>query len=219
MPLINYQLNETNANSFAHSMQHIVPKLLRRLYLVNNALKDKDLAEIMRGIAKTRGLERITVIGNGLGQQTYDSIAEELIPSRGFQQTKQLILKDPNPIRVAPKSLMKVFKSLEQHSAAFRLRTLVLSKLGMDKASVEALGKAIQELDYLEQLDISANALQGQQLIAFFEALSGKNDLRSLNIAYNSGQMKRTTNKTDNVNTSPAFVDVLCDFLHSSASL
>ena len=112
MPLINYQLNETNANSFAHSVQHIVPKLLRRLYLVNNALKDKDLAEILRGIAETRGLQRIAIIGNGLGQQSYETMAEELIPSRGFEQIQQLILKDPNPIRLAPKSLTKVFKSL-----------------------------------------------------------------------------------------------------------
>jgi hypothetical protein len=67
MPLINYQLNETNANSFAQSLQCIVPKVLRKMYLVNNSLKDKDVAKLFQDLSETSGLQQIGIIGNGLG--------------------------------------------------------------------------------------------------------------------------------------------------------
>ena len=67
MPLINYQLNEVNANSFAQSLQCIVPKVLRKMYLVNNSLKDKDVAKLFHDLSETSGLQQIGIIGNGLG--------------------------------------------------------------------------------------------------------------------------------------------------------
>jgi hypothetical protein len=102
MPLINYQLNETNANSLAQSLQCIVPKVLRKMYLVNNSLKDKDVAKLFQELSETSGLQQIGIIGNGLGLQSYESLAQHLLPSRGAQQLRRLILKDPNPTRAVP---------------------------------------------------------------------------------------------------------------------
>ena len=44
LPLLNYQLNATNAQSLARATQEIVPGLVHKLYLVNNSLKDPGTA-------------------------------------------------------------------------------------------------------------------------------------------------------------------------------
>lgn len=110
--------------------------------------------------------------------------------------------------------MTKVFESLQQHCSASRLRHLVLSKLGMDKASVESLGRAVVDMINLEQLDISANTLHAAHLMAFLDTVAEKNCLKSLNIAYNSGHLKK-----DDDNKAKSFEEVLCHFLHTSGTL
>jgi len=72
-----------------------------------------------------------------------------------------------------------------------KLRVLVLSKLGMDLNAVKSLGETVSKLSGLTQLDISANSLKASHLVTFFHLIMGKNNLKSLNIAYNSGTYKR----------------------------
>ena len=72
-----------------------------------------------------------------------------------------------------------------------KLRVLVLCKLGMDLNAVKSLGETVSKMPHLEQLDISANSLYASHLVAFFQLIMGKNYLKSLNIAYNSGTYKK----------------------------
>jgi len=79
--------------------------VLKKLYLVQNSLKDPGTATIIDSLSQTEGLVGLGIIGNGLGPATYESIARKLVPSKGFQKIKKLILKDPNPLKIAPASL------------------------------------------------------------------------------------------------------------------
>jgi len=84
----------------------------------------------------------------------------------------------------------------------------------MDKASVESLGRAVVDMPNLEQLDISANTLHATHLVAFLDTVAEKNCLKSLNIAYNSGHLKKNDG-----NKKKSFEEVLCHFLHTSGTL
>ena len=110
--------------------------------------------------------------------------------------------------------LTRAIESLQQHCSASRLRQLVLSKLGMDKTSVESLGRAVVDMINLEQLDISANALHATYLVSFFNIVADRNSLKSLNIAYNSGHLKKNDGSK-----AKSFEEVLCHFLHTSGTL
>ena len=56
LPLINYHMNEANVFSFTKVLAKIVPQVLRKMYLVNNSIKQEDIAQIFEAISETSGL-------------------------------------------------------------------------------------------------------------------------------------------------------------------
>jgi purine-nucleoside phosphorylase len=75
----------------------LVPDVVNKLCLVDNSLKDENLAKIFHGLSMTKGLRVITIIGNGIGNASYDSMAHHLIKSSGVKELRKLIFKAPNP--------------------------------------------------------------------------------------------------------------------------
>lgn len=141
--------------------------MLKKLYLVQNSLKDPGTATIIDSLSQTEGITGLGIIGNGLGPASYESIAKNLVPSRGFQKIRKLVLKDPNPLKIAPKGLQQIFYKIIHHSEQINnLRHLCLSHLGFDAKSLRTLGQAVGSI-HLTSLDISSNALQSSHLVNF----------------------------------------------------
>ena len=112
LPLINYQLNHSNSRSLAKAVINLVPKVMNKMYLINNSIKDIDLASIFHGLSQTNGLKGLGIMGNGIGATAYQSLVRYYIPSQGFRSLKKFVLKDPNPIQIATTALNKVFLTL-----------------------------------------------------------------------------------------------------------
>ena len=51
LPLINYNINEANINSFGQILHTIIPSLLRKLYFVNNSLTEKHITILIKAIS------------------------------------------------------------------------------------------------------------------------------------------------------------------------
>jgi len=66
LALINYQLNQTNANSLTEAIKTLVPRQLRKLILIDNALNDQQVAGIFRSLilGKTGGLYTLVFMQN-----------------------------------------------------------------------------------------------------------------------------------------------------------
>lgn len=73
--IINYQINETNAESLAEASLELIPKNIRKLYLVQNSIKDNSLAYILRYISESIGLQGFGIIGNSFGPETMEALA------------------------------------------------------------------------------------------------------------------------------------------------
>ena len=67
LPLLNYQLNETNAESLSRATLDLVPDLINKLYMVHNSLKDPGTAKLFSELSKTVGLRGVGIIGNAIG--------------------------------------------------------------------------------------------------------------------------------------------------------
>ena len=97
LALANYQIEPNTLLPFARSLPEMIPNRIKKLYLIRNSLDDEQIACVAKGVAKSKGLQQLAVIGNGLGPLSLAALAEQLMPSDGFQNIKKLILKDPQP--------------------------------------------------------------------------------------------------------------------------
>ena len=97
MPLINYQLNDNTMSSFAEVLNQIIPDILKKLYVINSASKDAELMNLVRYLAKTRGLETLVFMQNSFGMATYSVLADQFIPKRAFKSIKKFVLREPIP--------------------------------------------------------------------------------------------------------------------------
>ena len=68
-----------------------------------------------------------------------------------------------------------------------------MSRIGLDQESLRYLSSAVKFMQNLNHLDISANSINAFNLANFVEQINGKNKLKSLNLAFNSGiNIKKT---------------------------
>ena len=49
--LLNYKLNTSNAGPFASSLKSLVPATLKKIFLLDNLLKDRDVSNIFESLA------------------------------------------------------------------------------------------------------------------------------------------------------------------------
>jgi len=68
------------------------------------------------------------------------------------------------------------------------MKKLILSNLGLNLSSLENLAIACNDLPNLTCLDISSNNLMVEHLTWFLQKIDGANQLRILNIGYNSAK-------------------------------
>lgn len=187
LPLINYQLNESNIDSLAHQLKVLVPKMLRKLYLVNTASTDSQMKHLIVELCKTKGLKSLVFMQNNFGEKTYKGLSQFLIPSIGFRSLKKFVVKDPIPNKLLPHEICSITKQL--HSNYFpNLSKLTLARVGFNQEGVIELANAVTRQPILEHLDISANSIDAASLCQFFDIIAAGNQLRSLNLAFNSLQ-------------------------------
>lgn len=141
-PLINYHLNHSNVESLAHIFPKIIPKKIRKLYLVNNGLQDKHLKRIVKSLFKTDGLKSLVIIRNGIGQSVLDKFIQAIVNDK-MLQVKQLVLKDPHPAHMKTMVASMLCEVLNQKAIELRsLNKLALCKLGLDNQSLKCIGEA-----------------------------------------------------------------------------
>lgn len=66
-PLLNYQLDESNARSLGSIVKEGIPVLFRKLYLQNNAIKDEHLASFIDQLGETKGMTGFGIVTNNMG--------------------------------------------------------------------------------------------------------------------------------------------------------
>ena len=58
-----YKFNNVNAESFAEALTNLVPTSLRKIFLMDNLLKDKDVANMFKSLSEiNKGLQSFTLI-------------------------------------------------------------------------------------------------------------------------------------------------------------
>ena len=63
-----YKFNPGNAESFADALVNLVPHTLRKIFLMDNLLKDTDMSNIFKSLSETqKGFQSFTLIQNQLG--------------------------------------------------------------------------------------------------------------------------------------------------------
>lgn len=152
LPLINYQMNASNTRSFATALSKIVPKVLRKLYMINTSMKDADIELILTQLSLAeRGLITLGIAQNAFGRLSYLALANQLLPNKAFRSVRKLVLKDPNPFRKHALELGKVCAALVHNSSRLlALRKLQLSRLGLDSHGAEDLGRAVTAMPNLQ---------------------------------------------------------------------
>jgi Ran GTPase-activating protein (RanGAP) involved in mRNA processing and transport len=98
------------------------------------------------------------------------------------------VLKEPTPHKLMHSHLCLMLTAMQDVEC--HIKVLSLSNLGMDDKVLLSLSDLISFKSSIEQLDISSNGLSAGRLAHFFKTISDKNNLKSLNIAQNSGQQK-----------------------------
>lgn len=117
---------------------------------------------------------------------------------------KKLILKDPYPKKPYISQVSKIITSLNEVSRQLTtLKVLTLSKLGFDRPAILTLGGAVQKMDSLERLDISANCHKPEDMAQFLQLISSGSQLKSLDISFNNCLMKEIDDKKGNKQRPP----------------
>ena len=100
--LINYKINDANAEAFADSTIKTVPNYLKKIILIDNALSEEVLAYFFEKLGEReddqefdKGLVSLTCVFNDLGQEAFDSLKDNYLFSGGARNLKKLIFKNP----------------------------------------------------------------------------------------------------------------------------
>jgi Ran GTPase-activating protein (RanGAP) involved in mRNA processing and transport len=124
-------------------------------------------------------------------------------------------------------------KSLLDHAYGMNImKKLTLSRLALNGDCLDIIGDAVLQLSNLQHLDLSANGLARGPFVNFFVKIDNKNQLRSLNIAYNSLKGPNVVDqeappitkeakkkKVELVPPEPTFEEALSKLMHYSATL
>jgi Ran GTPase-activating protein (RanGAP) involved in mRNA processing and transport len=124
-------------------------------------------------------------------------------------------------------------KSLLDHAYGMNnMKKLTLSRLALNGDCLDIIGDAVLQLSNLQHLDLSANGLARGPFVNFFVKIDNKNQLRSLNIAYNSLKGPNVVDqeappltkeakkkKVELVPPEPTFEEALSKLMHYSPTL
>lgn len=95
-------MNDANAEAFADSTIKTVPKNLKKIILIDNALSEEVLAYFFEKLGEReddqefdKGLVSLTCVFNDLGQEAFDSLKDNFLFSGGARNLKKLIFKNP----------------------------------------------------------------------------------------------------------------------------
>lgn len=87
-------MNAANSQSFSGSLRKIVPKILKKLYLVNNAMNDLQVAEVMSGLGFSKGLRTLGIMQNIMEAKTFEMATNFVMYQKAFGSVKKFVLKD-----------------------------------------------------------------------------------------------------------------------------
>lgn len=71
-PIVNYQLNESNINSLVVILPRMIPRQVKKIYLVNNAMNEYQLARLIESMFFSQGLKSLGVLQNAVSSQVMD---------------------------------------------------------------------------------------------------------------------------------------------------
>lgn len=156
--LLNYKMNDANAEAFADSTIKTVPQYLRKIILIDNALTEETLAYIFEKLGQReegkefdKGLVSLTCVLNDLGQEAFDSLQENFLFSGGARDLKKLIFK--NPTGYARDNDLDLFQMFDEMAINFKefqaLKKLTVSSFILAHCSLETLAIATIQLPNL----------------------------------------------------------------------
>lgn len=96
--LIDYPMNSDLFLSLSLILQQLIPKVVSKIYIINNNLKDDILNEFFNLMCHVNGIKTLMISKNGMGNLSSDAIVN-FIRSDGFKTLTQFIIKDPTPCR------------------------------------------------------------------------------------------------------------------------
>lgn len=197
-------------------LPELVPREVSKMYLVNNALLDKSIKRLIRGLSRTRGLKTLCIVRNLIGPTTIKALAHDLLPSPACFSVKKLVLKDPYPMKLRRSMLSVLADQLCQAAPnLYHLRSLTLCKLGLDRSSIDKLAEGVSLLPSLIVLDLSANMLDHNSLKLLIDKLTFFSQIRSLDLSYNVVGPTHSSFQS----AANSFEHSLSCFLHKSSCL
>ena len=123
---------------------------MKKLFLVNNNLKDDSIADLLRAISLSNGIIAFALIQNQFSNKSYHYIASDFLSSYGVKKLRRFVLKNPNPKSVPIKELRLMTSSFEYNGVNLgQLNKLSLSSLGLDSECLENVSKAVANLGNL----------------------------------------------------------------------
>ena len=194
-------------------LSELIPIEVSKIYLINNALSDKSIRRLVRGLARSSGLKTLCIVRNVIGPATIKAIANDLLPSQSFFTVKKFILKDPYPEKLRRSTLAPLAQQLCQAAPnLYHLRSLTLCKLGLDRNSIEQVAEGVSLLPSLLSLDLSSNMLDHNSLKVLIDKLTFFSQIRNVNLSYNFIGSAHFSHK----NARNSFEHCLSSFLHRS---
>ena len=154
-------------------MAHLIPASLNKVVLINNNLNDESVAALFNSLANLlNGPKVLAIDQNSLDFRTLEPICN-FLQSDAATGLKQFIIKDPVSNSLNKRQNIEcITNHLSTHGhLMFRLKELVLQRIGMTKIDIMNLCKFLRSVGSLKVLNLAANGLTAHDLIPMFETL------------------------------------------------
>lgn len=119
-------------------------------------------------------MKSLVIVKNIIGTSLVKELVQTIIPSRPFTKLRKFVIKDPKPLKVQQKFIIDLIKQIKFMAPYLKnMRSLTLSKIGLNGAGLRYLGDAVPMMMSLEHLDISSNLLDRKSLRIFIDSIRG----------------------------------------------
>lgn len=134
---------------------------------------------------KARGLKTLVLSKNAFGVKSVKQCVE-FIGSKGFYSLKKLILKSPVPAMNLSNMMQRIPQAIMDNANTIKhLKKLVISGFSLNHEAMHFLGHAIENITFLENVNISNNKLDTKSISELLACIARVNRLKALDISFN----------------------------------